>query len=485
MNDPGFSGALKRREEEQRKRIVAAASKKQADEAAKQRAGVHAEDLAAAAKERALRETYAQLVEAGASDGGVKFETVLRVGSFSDRAFGDRVILPVEVLSALSAVEGFPWMFELVSGAFTRHCGVLEFTAASGEILVDPKLGLKPDQSVRLRYKQLSKCTAVSLRVSALLVENFPDLKSLLEAALRAYCAVTVGDVLRVANEPVLVVRVEPDPACSLIDTDVSVELEVIQHGGQTRWTVGESAVVDGSKRLFLPLSSVQNDGNLVLTSETSDTFLIVSEPTGKVLFGGFIDEAVRIVDCGGAGFVVLEAEGQRIGTQWETSTSEGTVCRNCGGIVPPASMELHSVRCLKMVQMCQICQKPVSRGKDHVHCSQCGMGYDPTQEHQHTLKHHSLVACICGTSVARFKLAQHRNTECEFRLLPCRFCGLAFPRGDISHMDARDRFMGFVSNHEAQCGNRTDQCTQCGKRERLKDMQIHVQAFHDNIIKT
>mmetsp|Transcript_1809 Transcript_1809/g.4608 ORF Transcript_1809/g.4608 Transcript_1809/m.4608 type:complete len:473 (+) Transcript_1809:105-1523(+) len=124
------------------------------------------------------------------------------------------------------------------SGMRTTHAGVLEFSAPEGVIALPSKVreclwgpGQSAAGTVEVRYKRLEKGTFVEFQP---LSRGFHDavggdVKQVLEQTLMKHCTLTVGDTLSVehaGSQYVLRVnRLEPEPAVSIIDTDVEAEV--------------------------------------------------------------------------------------------------------------------------------------------------------------------------------------------------------------------------------------------------------------------
>jgi hypothetical protein len=160
------------------------------------------------------------------------------------------------------------------------------------------------------------------------------------------------------------------------------------------------------------------------------------------------------------------------------SSSSPNTMkCANCNQSVPTNTVDLHLIHCVKKYRFCDSCQIPVPIADDHKHCEICQRPYRSYDAH--FKQWHTFLRCVCGKDIERHLLESHKTNDCPHKLVTCRFCSLLVPVGDISSMDARDRIMGFTSEHEAVCGNRTDRCQVCGRLERLKDMDLHHKAFH------
>ena len=66
---------------------------------------------------------------------------------------------------------------------------------------------------------------------------------------------------------------------------------------------------------------------------------------------------------------------------------------------------------------------------------------------------------------------------DCPLKIVICRFCFQHLPAGPPVE-DASDRALG-LTQHEAVCGSKTEECARCGKRIRLKEMDTH-QRLHE-----
>jgi hypothetical protein len=511
MDDFSLLNSTKRREQENKQRRetarkVAAENRKLAEEA-RLKTSALLEGLEIAKREKYIRAELDRVRAEGAPNGGVLFEKVYEAHLSTSLPSGsDRILLPEEVLSDLSGnpLVQYPLMFEVYDPvtALRTHCGVSEF----GSIMSLPKKVwecLKLDASstqLRLRYKQLPRCEEMRLRVPESLVLLFPDFRSLLEATLRGnYVSATVCDVLLIAGHSLFIESLEPSEACCLIDADVRLDLQVIGEPviGDRREVGSSSEVTDSPTRLYVPSPS----SHCIVLESSSDLFVSLPPRMDANLhscdFMSLGDDQVMLEislgDIAPFGYeswppflTVGTRKRAEVITRWKEDTTPPpsiSSCENCGKPVPVNSLELHTIRCLRDFQKCDICQVAYRR-KDfasHCHCEVCGLVYQRGEYENHSAEWHASFACVCGIDVTKATLRRHRAEACVLsRRAVCRFCGLSFPVGNLAGMDARDRMMGFASVHEAACGNRTDKCEICGKIERLKDMEFHQLAFHN-----
>jgi len=534
MDDFGFSATLKRREAElvERKKAMrkhAQESSLRVENARNQTAYLLAERdlIKQEAEQRAQLES---IRDRGAPDGGVSFEMSLNLIQSAPCSVHetDRISLPTSVLSELSSNHSvvYPLMFEVYSEITKKrtHCGVLDFDAPDGCVILTKKvvrcLGLEDinfDHSiVRIRYKHLEKCKHLRCKIPSQFLSLYPDIRSFLEANLRTnFVTISEGDSLMINSlVPVIIEKLEPDFACCLIDTDVDLELTLIDlssPGSPPVWNLGTPYQFDKIESIPLYLPSDLTDTDTVKISITNGDLFISLPPLIDASFDCFdflstiqedkdgkVWNEVRIslddirskrtsfnswpeiifVGCSELPCLV-QTELIR-GKLTPSSSAPSTMCMNCHQSIPTSSIDLHIIHCMKRFKPCPDCKTPIADGASrHDHCEICWKPYKDWESHLN--QWHSKIRCSCGSEVERYELDIHKLNECPNRLVLCRFCSQYFPVGDVTEMDARDRLMGFKSIHEGACGNRTDKCQVCGRFERLKDMDLHQKAFHNN----
>lgn len=437
----------------------------------------------------------------------------------------------------------FPLMFEIYNPTNdTRlHCGVREFSALTGQVLVGPQLagglGLTPGETVRIRYKVLPLCTSVKLVASGTTLGDYRDFRSVLERFLSTnFCTLTLGQVFEIDGVNVHVAGIEPAPAVCVVNADIDLDLT----------TKIEAAEGVGSIELDGPSVAVTTDSRetpqyrVVLSDEARDRLgtkreLVVSASNGEVFVSTYplteatpvsymwssgesseptlsvsledIDEYLRQYDLSGAdntisawpevmyigvsdpeGSCELSVRSVEISPANENEDSpddneDSATCSNCHRRIPRASLSLHELRCKRFYVQCPECRQPIRRERwdRHVHCEVCKLPLDKEKLSDHCRVYHTPIECPdCGQQISqgRFGLLSHRRDSCSQRPHLCRFCKLYVPIEGRSPDDARDRLMG-LTVHEARCGNRTDVCPECGRLVRLKDMDLHMKAVH------
>jgi ubiquitin fusion degradation protein 1 len=128
-----------------------------------------------------------------------------------------------------------PWTFELVNPIkrqLKTHAGVLEFTAEEGNVYLPSwmmkRLELNEGDGIRLFGTRLPKGKLVKLQAQSVTFLELSDPKAVLEQALRAYSALTKGDIIEISYNmmtfELLVMEVQPDTAGIYIR---EVDLEV------------------------------------------------------------------------------------------------------------------------------------------------------------------------------------------------------------------------------------------------------------------
>ncbi|KAL6057190.1 putative retrotransposon hot spot (RHS) protein [Balamuthia mandrillaris] len=144
---------------------------------------------------------------------------------------------------------------------------------------------------------------------------------------------------------------------------------------------------------------------------------------------------------------------GQRLGRDIQESVSiEGTeLCPNCQRRIPSASFTLHTMRC----------------SRENWRCPTCGEVVATKEKEKHVAIAHAKVRCDrCGIELESNKLMQHKEEECQLRLVPCLYCNLKVPlpqRGE----------------HQGMCGNRTMRCNLCMHPFKRNAIKKHLVEQH------
>lgn len=120
--------------------------------------------------------------------------------------------------------------------------------------------------------------------------------------------------------------------------------------------------------------------------------------------------------------------------------------CENCRKDIPVQTYELHVSFCTRNVWRCP-------------KCDDC---FQKNEKEQHEKTVHALVTCVCGEVVEQGRLERHKAEACLRRQVECEFCEMSLPMLEL--MD-----------HQEYCGSRTDNCLQCLKIVKIRDMDRHL----------
>ena len=437
---------------------------------------------------------------------------------YSIPAQTDRLVVPASVLSSLHEERyEFPIFFEIDGGPI---CGVSEFSASEGMVGVPEHLCrmVQHLKLIRLTPTKLPKCTSLSLQVESSALFNLTNFKAQIEMWLRTFRAtLSIDDQFDALGIPFRVTDIHPAPCASLIDTDIDLILEIKPEseaesqlasviklgqtlhgpGGESHWRlflephdttnyriVAELEPKDASAVIYVsspPLTKASS-----IEYHFSSDFDIQGTVDLEICSNDIVDVELLFicVSCDDRVNRITLSCQEAIPTDTApspVSSLQGSICSNCCRVIPSESLSLHELHCLRSVFHCSKCKRNMrkSEAASHTHCSICSKGLSESGLLSHMKYWHSKIVCMCGVSVQdRSLLGKHRSLECLKRLIVCRFCGVPNEVGDVSKIDAKDRFEG-LNAHEATCGNRTDSCSICGKSIRLKDFKIHMLARH------
>eukprot|EP01039_Chlorochromonas_danica_P008373 gene8372-9228_t len=254
-----FDRTTSKFEREQQKRREEAKKRKAQESKLQEAQRAREAELARLAIERKAEEERLALARQAAEEeelrvtGGIRFcQTFL---PYAIEGEDDKVILPEDCLTTLTEQDAFgkrPVLFRLQARCHGRsehrqsdtkesflvsHCGVREFSAQPGRVGLPPKIiqtlggDLSLIDSIELKYVVLSKCTFVQLKPKENKFFEVGPVKRCLEENLRYYSTLTVGDVFTVWYRGqaynLVVKEMRPEPQCSLLDTDVEVDLQL------------------------------------------------------------------------------------------------------------------------------------------------------------------------------------------------------------------------------------------------------------------
>ncbi|XP_058755672.1 uncharacterized protein LOC131628881 [Vicia villosa] len=148
---------------------------------------------------------------------------------------GDKIIMPASALDRLSRLNiEYPMLFELKNSSAERttHCGVLEFTADEGTVLLPnwmmEDMLLQDGNTISLKNTSLAKGKFVKLQPHTKDFLDVSNPKAMLETALRSYSCLTTGRTIMIPYNNkkyyIDVVEAKPSAAISIIETDCEVD---------------------------------------------------------------------------------------------------------------------------------------------------------------------------------------------------------------------------------------------------------------------
>eukprot|EP01117_Protostelium_nocturnum_P006305 TRINITY_DN2276_c1_g1_i1.p1 TRINITY_DN2276_c1_g1~~TRINITY_DN2276_c1_g1_i1.p1 ORF type:complete len:987 (-),score=366.44 TRINITY_DN2276_c1_g1_i1:33-2858(-) len=319
-------------------------------------------------------------------------------------------------VSLRSSNPSTPMIFEISADhGKTSHCGVEEFTAEEGSIIVPEWVlrNLKAGESdqINIRRVRLPKGTFVKLQPHTADFLEVNDTRAMFEWVLPKFMVLNAGDTIvvpyRDKRYTFNVLEVKPGNSVHIIDSDVNVEFAPPLSGDVP------------------PLS-----GGTLNTSTTTTTSN--SDKNEK-------KEGEQQPLAPGQSIGMIDVTGQQEGVDYKT-------CDNCKRPIPMANYSMHSLTCARNNYLCPGCNVVVQK----------------SQKEQHTEEFHALTVCDCGTPIEKRLLSQHKENECPKRIVTCSYCPLQMPYVE--------RF-----EHEMKCGSQTVKCETCNKYVKKKDLPVHM----------
>lgn len=232
----------------QEERMAQQRQRAREEEAARQRADKAERDRIAAEEEQQRKERELVLT------GGISFEETY-LATCNDELEEDKIILPESALGTLSSQDAFSngvMLFTISrldakgNVSSTTHCGVREFSAPEGNIVLSRKVIdslstidevdtlLDPasiSMRIRIKYVRMTKLEYVKLRPIDNRFSTIVPIKNMLTENLIKHATLTKGDVLSVwyrgEEHKLRVIETKPEDHGSLIETDLEVDLDV------------------------------------------------------------------------------------------------------------------------------------------------------------------------------------------------------------------------------------------------------------------
>jgi ubiquitin fusion degradation protein 1 len=161
--------------------------------------------------------------------------------SFSDRSDidrGDKIILPQSALNILSRLHiQYPMLFKLTNeavGGIEVHCGVLEFVAEEGTVILPTWLFdflcLEAGGYLQVDSVSLVKGTFVKLQPFTSDFLEISNPKAVLENTLRHFSTLTEGERIKIdfagKKYEIEIKETRPAKAVTIIEADIEVDFE-------------------------------------------------------------------------------------------------------------------------------------------------------------------------------------------------------------------------------------------------------------------
>ncbi|KAJ7964456.1 ubiquitin fusion degradation 1 [Quillaja saponaria] len=156
----------------------------------------------------------------------------------SNPEIGDKILMPASALDHLVLLQiDYPMLFELKnpSTGHVSHCGVLQFTAEEGTILMPnwmmDNMKFQEGGLAVMTNVSLKKATYLKLQPHTMAFVEISDPKAVLETTLRNHSCLTVGDTIMVMHNDnkfyIDVLETKPSFAVSIIETDCEVDFAI------------------------------------------------------------------------------------------------------------------------------------------------------------------------------------------------------------------------------------------------------------------
>ncbi|WEJ96842.1 hypothetical protein PSN45_004386 [Yamadazyma tenuis] len=152
--------------------------------------------------------------------------------------------------------------------------------------------------------------------------------------------------------------------------------------------------------------------------------------------------------------------------------------CANCGKDISKASFALHEAFCLKNNVRCPRCSTVFlgSIPSSHWHCDDCDQFSDSSLfQFKHQKLNHQKFTCGKCDDVTVYStfvdlVIEHKSAGCPKKLHECKFCHLILEQEESTYVDT----FANLTHHENSCGNKTDECSECGRLVKRKDFHTH-----------
>lgn len=350
----------------------------------------------------------------------MKFKSL--VSKYNPNLTGGNINLPIKVLTKLNKSFGIPVVaFYVTCEEKKILCGVREYSAQNGHIEV-PFKDFEGKQCTIELASNLSQATRAVFGIDSEF-DKVEDKISSIYHSLSGRTVLSVGDILYVGDSEIDVLELEPNGAY-VTDCDIDIEF-------RTR-----KSTVKNNVQTICEVLNLEDDISIVELRSDSYTYII-----GAKTFSVEANKPKPIALERGT-YHVYTFDGEK--ATIDVSKPIGVLCKSCDSYIPNSSSMMHNMRCSRIYTKCMVCEDPVRKGADHVHCELCNMPHESIDDHMELI--HRL--CVCGS---RLTFPTH---VCDWE---CKYCKLKHN----------------PSLHEI-CASKTTKCDQCDLFVKFMDLDSH-----------
>jgi len=376
-----------------------------------------------------------------------EYTALSAAGYDCEKEMGGKVCLPASALQDImggayshggyggysDSADFGPMVFEISGPSGRSFCGVYEFNANDGQVLIPDwimkNISATNGTKVQMRKVSLPPGTFFQLQPHS---SAFQVTRGILEWVLRRFVALTEGDTINVEHDgqeyAFNVLQCKPARAISITDLDISVDFAEALDGGK-------GAAEQAKNKNPDPWGGKSNS----LAPPTQPKKLNVSLGVLRVNYDDYSHETDESDS-------EEEEIVNKLGGTVELTASTSDICPNCRQVIAKGNV-LHTLRtCQSQNTYCTICEKVVPKSL-----------YE-----KHMEEEHAPVTCpACEQKMENRFLAGHRDESCPKRVVGCSYCELS---------------MEYIKlwSHERSCGAVTEYCSKCRSRVPRSEMKGH-----------
>ena len=331
-----------------------------------------------------------------------------------------------------------------------------------------------------LRYAPLPKATYLKLKPTSSDYLRWSNQKAVLETAIKEYATLTLDSIIRIhfggQSHTFTVVELQPEPFSSIIDTDVTLDMEEDVPLNFDTMQTSSSEIPETKKEEpeedednkeepkdddGEPLKDRRRKRRRKRGEEAVEDDEPVEKPKGTSFsgqgrsLGSAFTNSPHSLDSSVKSSPPEKSNGNSLNnTNIDTTPStsdeippDSSLCGNCKKYISNRAFRMHEPFCLRNNYCCELCGEVMQKAKKEIHMEE---------------KHKDIPCKDCGKEMEPPKMENHLENECPKRKILCDYCMLKF--------DA-DKY----EEHATPCGSRTDKCDKCGDYVRLRDFAVHL----------